>query len=287
MISNSRSLLACALAVGVAAGHARAAEGGAPIYTVACQSSGVPLEITLDGALVGRTEGPDASALGAPLNLWLRAGKNALRVRSTAGAKIAADAAVHCKVLKNAPGDIVSTDDDSPGKPLAALDWTAARKKGPLDELLTVTLAEKDAPACALWKRAEKLTLDGPTRAAILKQVQELEAAFRARDAQRALALHRFVGEEWCRCFGHSLEEYRQRAPEQMRAVVEEAGKGSFQPWDPAQAKVELVADGRVAQVTVNGGAPIVIVQKEKSGTSTTRLRPFVAKVDGAFVIVR
>jgi hypothetical protein len=265
---------------------ARAAEK-LPIYTLTCEKIGVPLEITLNGVSMHRAEEQDSSAVTNPINSWLRAGKNTLRIRTLGAAT--PDASIHCKVLRNALGEVVSTGGDSAGKPLVAFDWPSSKSaKGPLDKTLELTFSAKDAPSCELWKRAEKLTLDGPTREAILKQVQDLEAALKAGDARRVLELERFVGEDGCRCYGDPVEEFRRDGPERFRQIVSGLDKGKFEPWDPASAKVELVADGQLAEVTVNGGPPIVIVIEQSAKSRSKRtFKPYVAKIDGAFTIVR
>ncbi|HYD39962.1 MAG TPA: hypothetical protein VEB43_03965 [Anaeromyxobacter sp.] len=98
------------------------------------------------------------------------------------------------------------------------------------------------------------------------------------------LALLQFKGEEESRCLGNSVEDFRRDAPALFRAMAARNAGGTVQ-WEPAKAKVELVAGGLLAQVTVDGGPAIVIAWKE--GKGRTSFKPYVAKIDGAFVIVR
>ncbi|HYD39964.1 MAG TPA: hypothetical protein VEB43_03975 [Anaeromyxobacter sp.] len=269
------ALLAC-----LAAPAAAAAQGGpVPLFTAYCNIKGaVPLEVTVNGATTDRSSGQEQVA--AHLNTWLRAGKNELRFRTPPGAKLAKGATVTCEVVRSIPRKppIETT--------LATFTWPAAGAKAPgrLDRTLELAVPAEDAPPCTLWGRAEKLTLDGPTRAAVLKVVSDFEAALRTGDVKRVLELQRFSSEDWVRCNGKDLEEFRKWAPEQARAIVEVLKAKRFQ-WSPARAKVELVADGRLAQVTVNGGPAIVVLGEAKDDRST--FAPFVARIDGAFVLVR
>lgn len=279
------ALAAIAVLVGSTPAPAREISS-APIYTLTCNKVGLPLHVSANGVVVDRSDTQESSAVGAPLNAWLRPGKNPLRFRTPPGAKIAKDARVGCKVVRTNAGELVSTD-DSAGKVVAAFEWPAKGKKpgASVDASVDLTIAPKDAPPCELWTKAEKLTLDAPTRAAIVKVVGDFEAALRAGDADRVLALQKFTGEDWCRCFGKDLEEFRRHAPEQIRAVVAVLKDKKFETWNPARAKVELVAGGSVARVTIDGGPPIAVVGKEPGDRST--FEPFVAKMNGAFVLVR
>jgi hypothetical protein len=256
------------------------AQGGpVPIFTAYCNmKGGVAIDVAVNGVTTERSIGQELVI--AQLNSWLRAGKNQLRVRTRPGAKIAEGAEVKCEVVRSIPR-----------KPpvetvLARLTWPAgAKATGRLDRTLEISVPGKDAPPCELWKRAEKMTLDAPTRAAVLKKVGELEEALRTANVARVVELQRFSSEDWVKCNGKDLDEFRRWAPEQARAIVEVLAPKKFAAWDPARAKVELVAGGRVAQVTVDGGPPIVVVGTEKDDRST--IQPFVARIDGAFVLVR
>jgi hypothetical protein len=257
------------------------AQGGpVPIFTAYCNTTGgLRIDVAVNGVTIERSSGQELVI--AQLNAWVRAGKNRLRVRTPPGAKIAKGAGVKCEVVRSIPR-----------KPpvetvLAKLAWAApgGASPGRLDRTLEIAVPAPDEPPCELWKRAEKLTLDARTRAAILGKVGELEAALRAADVKKVLALQQFSNEDWVRCNGKDLEEFRRWAPEQARAIVEVLAPKKFTVWDPARAKVELVAGGRVAQVTVDGGPPIVVLGTEKDDRSV--IQPFVARIDGSFVLVR
>jgi len=258
-----------------------------PIYTLTCSKAGLPLHVLVNDVTLKASDDARSSAMVAPLNSWLQAGTNHLRFRTPPGATIAPEGRVECKVVRSRAGEIVSTGDDSAGKVIARFEWPGkdAAPAGALDKLVELTLGAKDAPPCELWRRAEKLTLDDATRAGVLKVVGELQAAYRANDADRAFALQRFSGEDWCRCFGEDVEEFRRDGPAQVREMVEALADGTVQAWDPARAQVALVGGGRVAQITVDGGPPIVVADKKGKGRTT--FKPYVAKIDGAFVIVR
>jgi hypothetical protein len=258
-----------------------------PVYTLTCSKAGLPLQVLVNDVTLKASDDQRSSAMTAPLNTWLQAGKNPLRFRTPPGANIAPDAHIACKVVRSRAGEIVSTGDDSAGTVVARFEWPAkgAEPAGSVDATVDLTLAAKDAPPCELWRRAEKLVLDDATRSAVLKAVGELEAAYRAGDAARIYALQRFTGEDWCRCFGEDVEEFRRDGPAQVREMVEALAGGTVQAWDPARAQVALVAGGRVAQITADGGPPIVVADKKGKGRTT--FKPYVAKIDGAFVIVR
>ncbi len=274
------ALALVALLAGLAAPDAAAAQGGpVPLFAAHCTTKeGTRLEVTANGATVDRSTGQENFT--AHLNSWLWAGKNELRVRMPPGTKLAKGATVTCEVVRSIPRKppIETT--------VAKFTWPAAGAKAPgrLDRTLELTVPAADAPPCALWGRAEKLTLDGPTRTAILKLVSDFEAALRTGDVKKVLELQRFSSEDWVRCNGKDLEEFRKWAPEQARAIVEVLKPKRFE-WNPARAKVELVAGGRVAQVTVKGGPAIVVLGEAKDDRST--FTPFVARIDGAFVLVR
>ncbi len=268
-----------ALAALAAPGSAAAQGGPVPLFAAHCTTKdGIPLEVRANGAVVDRSTGQEVFT--AHLNTWLWAGKNELRIRALPGTKLAKGARVTCEVVRSIPRKppIETT--------VAKLTWPAAGAKpsGRLDRTLELTVPAADAPPCALWGRAEKLTLDGPTRAAVLKVVSEFEAALRTGDVQKVLELQRFSSEDWVRCNGKDLVEFRKWAPEQARAIVEVLKPKRFE-WNRARAKVELVAGDRVAQVTVNGGPAIIVLGEAKDDRST--FTPFVARIDGAFVLVR
>ncbi len=257
------------------------AQGGpVPIFTAFCNTTGgLRIEVAVNGVTIERSTGQEL--VSAQLNSWLLAGKNRLRVRTPPGGNIAKGAGVKCEVVRSIPR-----------KPpietvLARLAWMAPAGKAPgrLDRTLEIAVPVRDAPPCDLWERAEKLKLDGPTRAAVLGKVGELEAALRSADVKKVLALQQFSNEDWVRCNGKDLEEFRRWAPEQARAIVEVLAPKKFTVWDPARAKVELVAGGRVAQVTVDGGPPIVVQGTDKDDRSV--IQPFVARIDGVFLLVR
>ena len=280
MPSPRPARLALALLAGLAAPVAAAAQGGpVPLFTAICETTGaVPLELAVNGATTDRSSG---ASMSAPLNTWLRAGRNQLRFRTPPGAKLAKGASTTCEVIRSIPRKPpVETS-------LATFTWPPAGTKTPgrLDRTLELAVPAEDAPPCELWKRAEKLTLDRATRAAVLKKVGELEAALRTGDVKKVLELQRFSNEDWVRCNGKDLDEFRRWAPEQTRAIVEVLKAKRFEGWDPARAEVELVAGGRLAQVTVNGGPAIVVFGDAKDDRST--FAPFVARLDGAFVLVR
>jgi hypothetical protein len=260
------------------------------IYMLMCDKVGVPLQITLDGVVLDRSDTLESSSLGAPLNSWIRAGKNAIHIQSLPGAKIAADAHFRCTVAKYGLEDVASSDDALPPEKIAAkYEWPEkGGKRGPaVDKTLELTIAEKDAPVCELWKRAEKLTLDEPTRAAVLKMYQDLEAALRTGDAARVIELHRFSGEDGYRCMGKPPQKWERDAGDAIRYSLKEMKGGKFQPWDPAKAKVELGAGGLVAQVSMNGAEPIVVVVEDGKNKSRSTFQPYLAKIDGKLVIVR
>lgn len=280
MPSPRPARLALALLAGLAAPAAAAAQGGpVPLFSAYCNTQGaVPLELAVNGATTARSSG---DSMDAPLNTWLRAGKNQLRFRTPPGAKLTKGAAVKCEVVRSIPRKppIETT--------VATFTWPPAGAKPPgrLDRTLELAVPAEDAPPCELWSRAEQLTLDRATRAAVLAKVGELESALRTGDVKKVLALQRFTNEDWVRCNGKDLDEFRKWAPEQTRAIVEVLKAKRFEGWDPARAKVELVAGGRVAQVTAGGGPAFVVVGDEKDDRSA--FAPFVARIDGAFVLVR
>ncbi|HYD39961.1 MAG TPA: hypothetical protein VEB43_03960 [Anaeromyxobacter sp.] len=137
------------------------------IYTLLCSKEGLPLRTTVNDVEIDRSDTPTQSALAAPLNAWLKPGRNELRFLTPPGANVAKNASIFCKVIRGQRRNIVDTSDRSRADALVVLDWPASGKKaGPVHETLTLTLTEAEAPGCELWKRAERLTLDDPARAA-------------------------------------------------------------------------------------------------------------------------
>jgi hypothetical protein len=241
-------------------------------YLANYEKKGVSLTVTVNDVVLDRWEGAGRERGGGPLNMWLRPGPNRIRLRGT----VAPGTEPHVEISIVA----ASSGPNFPQKPIVGLSWPAPKTEPKsIDEQLIVT--PDPVPPSELWGKAERLTLDAVSKAAILVTVSQLHQAAAKKDLDRMMALTDFQAVDTGRSLYMPLEKARNSGRDFLADGMK--GKWSVDPWEPQKVETRLVEDGLLAEVTMSGKPPIRIHMAE----TQFQIPIFVARVSGKWIIAR
>jgi hypothetical protein len=218
---------------------------------------------------------------GGPLNMWLRPGKNSLRVRG----KVVKDG----KDKERPPKLELSIwsqvgDDRATRKTVARLAWPSpGAVPATVDQELT--FVPQPPPPSELWSRAEVVKLDAAARAAIVGFVAELHAAFARRDVERVMALTELRDLDLARCLYIPGDRVRKHRRDDMEEEIRNVWRSGWKirPLERADLVLDLVEGGRLVAVTARGKPAISI----DMGEAKFEMPVYVARVGGKWVLGR
>ena len=241
-------------------------------YLANYEKKGLTLVITVNDVVLERWESPARQQSGGPLNMWLRPGPNRIRLRG----QVAEGATPRVDLTIVA----ASSDGSAAQRSVAHLSWPPANTQ-PKTINEQLTFVPDPVPSSDLWGKAQPITLDAVSRAAILATVSQLHQAATQKNLDRMMALTEFQAVDT----GRSLDMPAEKARSSGRDFLADGmqGKWSVEPWEPQKAELNLVEDGLLAAVTVGGKPPIRIQMAE----ARFEIPVFVAHVDGKWIIAR
>ncbi len=230
---------------------------------------GVKGRIFLNGAAVFTFE--DQGMANAALNLWLKPEGNSLEIQLERSKKpLEKDAKVSASVVH-----MTRSEPDAEATS-ATLAWAEADG---LPKTIKARFDAKDAPRHLLWDKAEAATFDDAAKTEITQLLKGLSAAMAKRDVPEIKKRLLFRTEDTARAIGDT--------PEESNSMIEERFKAFPAGAKPANPVLEFepMAEGKLISVTGARGAKAVQVVKQ--GRPVMAFDVTVARVDGAWRIVR
>ena len=245
-----------------------------PQYVVQYDLRGLSAEITVNDAPVDDYFGPlSVTHGGGGVNMWLRPGKNRLRVHGKAAAgggppKAEVSVWVEDESRGSARKTVASLTWPPPGAPTTSIDET-------------ITFQADPAPPSTLWSRAQPITLDDAARAAIIKVATDLHRAFATKDIKKVMAMTEERDAEMARCFYQPIEATRKDRRDDLKERIRGIWKPA--PIHPEQIELTPIEDRLLVAVT-SKGQPVIHIGM---GAAAFVLPIYVAHVDGQWVIAR
>lgn len=266
------------LALGFAVA-ADTASASTPIYQIQWQADGIISEIDINGITVDKSSSEFSGTGSAPLNMWLKPGKNVFTIKLKSFPK-AESGSFKVFLAKAQQGQYADE-----GEKVFEFSWENGKSKDRLPFEKKIEFTPKSVPAIELWTKTEQITLDAGTDKAIRSFLKTLSDAYTKADADKIAELQEFKVNEYSRALGGkemSMSEMKKETKGYFSMLKSE--KAKFTPIDTAGAKLLLVAENRLVLVTAKDGkAPLIA--KSASGEYVVDL--YLARINGKWVVAR
>jgi len=268
--------LSLVLGVAVAADTASAST---PIYQIQWQADGIISELDINGITVDKSSSEFSGTGSAPLNIWLKPGKNVVTIRLKSFPK--SDSGSFKVFLARAQQGQYADQ----GEKVFEFSWEKGKSKDKLPLEKKFEFTPQSVPALELWTKTEQITLDAGTDKAIRSFLTTLSDAYTKADADKVAELQEFKVIEITRALGGkemSISEMKKETKGYFSMLKSE--KAKFTPIDTAGAKLQLVAENRLVLVTAKDGTPPLIA-KSPSGEYVVDI--YLARINGKWVVAR
>ncbi|MFA4828208.1 MAG: hypothetical protein WC855_09945 [Thermodesulfovibrionales bacterium] len=266
------------LASGVAAA-ADTASASTPIYQIQWQADGIVSELEINGVTVDKISSEFSGAGSAPLNIWLKPGKNIFTIRLKLFPK--SDSGSFKVFLAMAQKGQYAEQ----GEKVFEFLWESGKSKDKLPLEKKIEFTPQSVPALELWTKTEQITLDADTEKAIRSFLKTLSDAYTKADAGKAAELQEFKVAEYSLALGGkemSMSEMKKEIKGYFSML--KSDKAKFTPIDTDGAKLQLVAENRLVLVTAKDGKSPLIAKSE-SGEYVVDI--YLARINGKWVVAR